>query len=45
MKHKRFLLPDRNSMTLKKIVKVQEEAITSDKVIFRTVPGGGLIIR
>ena len=45
MKHKRFPLPDRNSMILKKIVKVQEEAITSDKVIFRTVPGGGLIIR
>ena len=45
MKHKRFPLPDKNSMILKKIVKVQEEAITSDKVIFRTVPGGGLIIR
>ena len=45
MKHKRFPLPDKNSMILKKIVKVQEEVITSDKVIFRTVPGGGLIIR
>lgn len=45
MKHKRFPLPDQNSMILKKIVKVQEEVITSDKVIFRTVPGGGLIIR
>lgn len=45
MKHKKFPLPNGNSMVLKKIANVQEEQITSDKVIFRTVPGGGLVVR
>lgn len=45
MKHKRFPLPDGNAMVLKKIIDEQEESIHSEKVIFRTVTGGGIILR
>lgn len=45
MKHKRFPLPDGNAMTLKKIIDEQEEVIHSEKVLFRTVTGGGIVLR
>ena len=44
-KNKRFLLPDKNAMILKNIRNLQEKKITSKQVIFKTVTGGGLIIR
>lgn len=45
MKHRRFPLPDGNAMTLKGINQLREKLITSSKVVFRTVVGGGLVVR
>lgn len=45
MKYKRFPLPDGNEMTLKKIIQVKEDVITSNKAVFRTIPGSGLVVR
>ena len=45
MKEKVFPLPDGNYMILKKIIQLPEKLITSDRVVFRTVTGGGLVIR
>lgn len=44
-KHKKFPLPAGNAMVLKHICQVREQLITSSKVIFRTVTGGGLVVR
>lgn len=44
-KHKMFKLPDGNHMILKKIEQKKEQLITSNKVIFRTMPGAGLCCR
>lgn len=44
-KNRRFPLPDGNGMTLKKIDQLREQLITADKVLFKTVIGGGLAIR
>ena len=44
-KEKEFPLPDGNGMILKKIVQLPEKLITSDRVTFRTVTGGGFVIR
>ena len=44
-KGRMFPLPDGNHMILKKIVQLPEKLITSDRVVFRTVTGGGLVIR
>lgn len=40
-----FPLPDGNNMVLKKIIQLPEKLITSERVVFRTVTGGGLVIR
>ena len=45
MKEKVFPLPDGNYMILKKIIQLPEKLITSDRVVFRTATGGGLVIR
>lgn len=44
-KNREFLLPDGNAMTLKRIVQLPEKLITDNKVVFKTVVGGGLVIR
>lgn len=44
-KNREFPLPDGNAMTLKKIVQLPERLITDNKVLFKTVVGGGLVIR
>lgn len=44
-KNKEFPLPDGNAMILKKIVQLPEKLIADSKVIFKTVVGGGLVIR
>lgn len=44
-KNREFLLPDGNAMTLEKITQLPERLITDSKVIFKTVAGGGLVIR
>lgn len=44
-KQKRFPLPEGNAMTLKKIRQVGEKLITCEKVMFRTIVGGGLVVR
>ena len=45
MKEKVFPMPDGNYMILKKIIQLPEKLITSDRVVFRTATGGGLVIR
>lgn len=45
MKYKKFPLPEHNSMTLKRIVHVKEDVIISNRVMFRTIPGSGLVVR
>jgi CRISPR-associated endoribonuclease Cas6 len=44
-KQKRFPLPEGNAITLKRINQMREKLITSSKVMFRTVTGGGLVVR
>lgn len=44
-KQKRFPLPEGNAMTLKKVRQVSEKLITCEKVMFRTIVGGGLVVR
>lgn len=44
-KEKVFPLPEGNYMILKKIIQLPEKLITGDRVIFRTVVGGGIVIR
>lgn len=44
-KNKRFPLPDGNGITLKQINQKREQLIVSSKVMFRTVVGGGLVVR
>lgn len=44
-KQKRFPLPNGNAIVLKKINQLREKLITSSKVMFRTVVGGGLVVR
>lgn len=44
-KNREFQLPDGNAMTLKKIVQLPEKLITTDRAVFRTTLGGGLVIR
>ncbi len=44
-KNREFPLPDGNAMTLKKIVQLPERLITQNKAVFKTVVGGGLVIR
>ena len=44
-KNMQFRLPDKNSMVLKKINYIQEELIINSKVVFKTITGGGLVIR
>lgn len=44
-KGKEFPLPDGNAMKLEKIIQIPEKLITSDRVVFRTVVGGGFVIR
>ena len=45
MLYERFPLPDGNAMTLKKVIPVKEEVIVSNKVMFRTIAGSGLVVR
>lgn len=45
MKQKKFPLPNGNSITLKKINQLREHLITNSKVTFRTVVGGGIVVR
>lgn len=45
MKYKKFPLPEKNAMTLKRIAHVKENVIISNRVMFRTIPGGGLVVR
>ena len=45
MKGNGIPLPGGNAMTLKRIIQLPEKLITSDKVLFRTVVGGGVVIR
>lgn len=44
-KQKRFPLPNGNAIILKRINQLREKLITSSKVMFRTVTGGGLVVR
>lgn len=44
-KQKRFPLPAGNGITLKQINQKVEQLITSSNVMFRTVVGGGLVVR
>lgn len=44
-KNRKFPLPEGNSMILKQIRKLREQKISSQSVIFRTVTGGGLVVR
>ena len=44
-KNVQFRLPNKNIMVLKKINHIYEELITNTKVIFKTITGGGLVIR
>lgn len=44
-KNRRFPLPEGNGMTLKRVRQMREKLITSSKVAFRTVTGGGLVVR
>ena len=44
-KNKRFFLPNKNAMTLKGIRNLSEQKIMNKQVIFKTVTGGGLVIR
>lgn len=44
-KKRKFPLPEDNAMTLKNIRRLREQLIVSSKVIFRTVTGGGLVVR
>lgn len=44
-KKRKFPLPENNAMTLKNIRQLREQLIVSSKVIFRTVTGGGLVVR
>lgn len=44
-KNKRFPLPDGNWITLRKINQLKEQEIMSNRVIFKTVVGGGLAVR
>lgn len=44
-KQKRFPLPDGNAITLKRINYLREHLITSSRVMFRTIVGGGLVVR
>lgn len=45
LKNKYFPLPNGNGMVLKKINQLNEQLIVEPKVVFRTVIGGGLLIR
>lgn len=45
MLYKRFPLPDGNAMTLKKVIPVKEEIIVSNRVMFRTIIGSGMVVR
>lgn len=45
VKQKRFPLPEGNGIVLKQITQKKEQLIVSSKVIFRTVVGGGLVVR
>lgn len=44
-KKKKFMLPDGNSMILKSIRQLREKLIVNDRAIFKTVTGGGLVVR
>ena len=44
-KNRKFILPDDNFMILKSISQLKENEIISNKVIFKTVTGGGIVIR
>ncbi len=44
-KNKRFLLPEGNAISLKKINPLREELIMSPKVVFKTITGSGLVVR
>lgn len=44
-KKRRFLLPNGNAMVLDQVRQLREQLITESKVIFRTVTGGGLVVR
>lgn len=44
-KNRKFPLPEGNAMSLKRIRQIREQLITSSKVVFRTVTGGGLVVR
>lgn len=44
-KQKRFPLPEGNGIVLKQITQKREKLIMSSKSVFRTVVGGGLVVR
>lgn len=44
-KEKRFPLPEGNTMVLKHVRQRNEQLITGSRVIFRTVTGGGIVVR
>lgn len=44
-KGKRFRLPDENSMILKSIRQVKEKVIIQNRIMIKTVVGGGLVVR
>lgn len=44
-KKKKFPLPNGNTMVLDRVRQLREQLITESKVIFRTVTGGGLVVR
>ena len=44
-KNKVFPLPEGNAMTLQAVYMKKEHHITSNKVLFKTVVGGGLVVR
>ena len=44
-KKRKFPLPDGNLMVLERVRQLREQLITSSKVVFRTVTGGGLVVR
>ncbi len=44
-KKRKFTLPEGNAMTLNQIQQLRETLITSHRVMFRTVTGGGIVVR
>ncbi|XCP87029.1 CRISPR-associated endoribonuclease Cas6 [Roseburia hominis] len=44
-KRRRFSLPEGNGMMLNQVRQLGERLITGSKVVFRTVTGGGLVVR